>query len=517
MNNSIHSVTQKKIVILAGKKSHGPENNGIHDYPAQAKLLHYSLLNSEISKQITINRIENDAWEEELINEADCIVIISDGRDGDLPYAEASHLANVNRKQQIKTALSRGAGLVPIHFATFACEKDMEMALEWQGACFQWEKDGQRNWHSKITWIKGLWEFSTPTHPIVNGVKPTAFREEYYHKLRFHKNSIPLIKVAALPGENESDKTIAWAVERENGGRSFGTTMGHSLDSLRHNDLRTLLLNGICWAAGIQIPKEGICSVFKEREEVNQFLMNTPPKKKIRVNILAGNANHKWHNWPETTGALMRAYCEDPRISTKIFTDPKDLLSNLEKCDVLVLNWCNWEDPIGLSEDIKSEIQTFVTNGGGVFIHHFANGAFHPSLPGAETSDWPWYRTLVKRVWEHREIHPGKSNHDRFRTFEIKPCSNHPLVAGMPICEIEDELYWRQHGTECIPALIEAKSEETGSMEPLVWAYEIGNARIVQSLLGHSEKTYQVAPMRALMRRIVAWCAKRELHGSMQG
>lgn len=117
--------------------------------------------------------------------------------------------------------------------------------------------------------------------------------------------------------------------------------------------------------------------------------------------------------------------------------------------------------------------------------------------------------TLVRRVWEHRALPPGCSGHDAYGTFEVRPRSMHPLVAGLPACTVEDELYWRQHGTEPIEPLLVATSDQTGAEEPLAWEYEVGNGRVVQSLLGHSAATYDAAPMRAFVRRIVAWCARR--------
>ena len=517
MNIYDSNTKKKSIVILAGKKSHGPDDNGVHDYPAQARLLHYCLLKSSIADQISITRAENDKWPEAEISRADCLVIISDGRDGDLPFAEASHLSSLARINLIKEVVARGAGIVPIHFATFASENDIEMAKQWQGACFQWERNSKRDWFSKITWAKGMLDHAIPEHQILNGVEDSPFLEEYYHKLSFHPKSIPLIKVRALPGENDTEKIVAWAIDRETGGHSFGTTMMHSLDSLRHNGLRTLILNGIAWSAGISIPKDGIKVSFAEREIVNAELFKTTPLGAIKVVVLAGNAAHRWHNWPETTAALLRAWGDDTRISAKVFTDPTDLENGLSNCDVLVLNWCNWEDSAGMPEKAKLSIQNFVARGGGVFIHHFANGACHASLPKAAESDWPWYRTLVRRVWEHRDIAPGQSRHDNFRSFEVKACSNDPLVAGMPSFTIEDELYWKQHGTEPVNVLMKAKSEITGAEEPLVWSYEIGKSRVVQSLLGHSAATYSAPAMRAFVRRVVAWCANRALHGKMDG
>ena len=47
----------------------------------------------------------------------------------------------------VDAAVARGMGVVPVHFATFAAERDLECALRWQGAAFQWEQNGKRDWY----------------------------------------------------------------------------------------------------------------------------------------------------------------------------------------------------------------------------------------------------------------------------------------------------------------------------------------------------------------------------------
>jgi len=506
----------RRIVILAGQKSHGPDDNGIHDYPAQARLLEDALRRSSLSAQLAIVRAENDTWPTEAISEADCILVISDGRDGDLPCAEASHISSPERIAAVEAVVACGAGLVAVHFATFAAARDLERVLRWQGAAFQWEQGGKREWYSRITWAAGVFDLLAEAHPVLRGVAASRLHEEYYHRLALHPDAVPLVAVRALPGAT-CEQTVAWALERTTGGRGFGTTMAHSLDSLRHDGLRTLLLNGIVWAAGAAVPADGMQVSFAEREEVNHRLGLGPAPAPIRVAVLAGNNAHRWHNWPETTAALLRAWGDDPRITARVYTDPADLETALADRDVLVLNWCNWQDPVGLSDATRVAIQAFTARGGGVFVHHFANGACHASLPGAGVSDWPWYRTLVRRVWEHRNIAPGASAHDHFGRIEVRAKGGHPLVAGLPACTIEDELYWRQHGTQPIEPLLVATSHETGVEEPLAWAYQVGAGRVVQSLLGHSAKTYDAGAMRAFARRAVAWCACRAIHGPGDG
>lgn len=503
----------RRIVIVAGRKSHGPDDNGVHDYPAQARLLQWALQTS-CGDTVAITRAEDDAWPSAAIAAADALVIISDGRDGDQPSAEASHLASPERIAEVESAVARGLGVVAIHFATFAAERDAERVLRWQGAHFAWEKDGKREWSSRITWATGVLDHATSCHAVLRGVSGPPLREEFYHALTFHPQAVPLVRIRALPGAQDIERTVAWAIERPDGGRGFGTSMVHSLDSLRHDGLRTLVLNGIAWSARLEIPKGGLQAPFAEREEIAVDLAISPALGPIRVVVLAGNAAHRWHNWPETTGALLRAWSEDPRISARVSTDPMDLVTGLNDRDVLVLNWVNWEDPVGLVPAVRGAIESFVARGGGVFIHHFANGACHASLPQAAASDWPWYRTLVRRIWDHRVTDGYASTHDRFRSFTVRVAqSDHPLVAGLNDFTVEDELYWRQRGEEPIQPLLIARSEESGADEPLAWTYDVGAGRVVQSLLGHSAKSYDPPAMRAFARRAVAWCARRALHG----
>lgn len=522
MNNlGAKDTTNRKrhIVLIAGKKSHGPDDNGIHDYPAQARLMHDCLLRSTLADQLMVTRLENDDWQSDIIETADCLVVIGDGRDGDLPYDEASHFSTPKRIAQVQTLVERGMGVIPVHFATFACEKDMPKALAWQGGLFHWEHNGKRDRKSRITWATGIFDHMHTRHPILNGVDCSRLTEEFYHQMAFAPDVTALINVRALPCDSgdELDQTVAWCIQRPDGGRGFGTTMGHSLDIFRHDGLRTLLLNGMTWAAGLEVPVDGLQVDFAERENVNHRLGVGEESLPIRVVMLSGNNAHRWHNWPETTGALLRAFGDDDRIRTRVYTDPDDLLGGLTDCDVLVLNWCNWEDAVGLSEQVKQTIEDYTKRGGGVFVHHFANGACHASLPRTDgLSDWPWYRTLVQRVWEHRQIAPGRSSHDRYGKFVVHPQGRHPLVAGLPSFEVEDELYWRQHGQESIDEpLLMATSNVTGAVEPLAWAYQVNQSRVVQSLLGHSAATYASPVASAFVRRVIAWCAKRAIHGTL--
>jgi hypothetical protein len=74
----------KKIVLLAGPKSHGPVGNGVHDYGWSARLLRMMLETSNVKEKVRVE-VYLDGWPRnpKTLEDADTIVVISDGRDGD--------------------------------------------------------------------------------------------------------------------------------------------------------------------------------------------------------------------------------------------------------------------------------------------------------------------------------------------------------------------------------------------------------------------------------------------------
>jgi type 1 glutamine amidotransferase len=271
---------RKKIVLIAGKKSHGPEGNGIHDYPWSVKLLKVLLDRSNVRDKVQVE-MHFDGWpkDERTLEDADTVMIISDGRDGDL-YEEAPHLASPERVAAVERLTQRGCGLVTFHFSTFAPEKFREQVLRWTGGYFQWETNDRKKWYSAITTLEADVALPTPGHHIVRGVKPFRMNEEFYHNLRFvpgDKSVTPLLAVPALTGREPDGRWVAWARQGENGGRGFGTTCGHFYDNWKNDDFRKLVLNGIAWTAHVEVPRGGVESAYVGREVITAALEHAAP------------------------------------------------------------------------------------------------------------------------------------------------------------------------------------------------------------------------------------------------
>ncbi len=270
----------RKIVLIAGQKSHGPEGNRIHDYPWSVKLLKVMFENSNVKDQVQVE-FYRDGWpkDQRSLESADTIVVISDGRDGD-KYSEAPYLESDDRVVFVARQMKRGCGFVTFHFSTFAPDKYGDQVLNWTGGYFDWETDGKRQWYSAITTMETNVAILSPEHPVCRGVRPFTMKEEFYYNIRFapgDRRLTPLLAVPGLPGHEPDGRVVAWAREREGGGRGFGTTCGHYYDNWQNDDFRKIILNAIAWTAHVEIPKTGVQAAYYEHEQIEHELAKRGP------------------------------------------------------------------------------------------------------------------------------------------------------------------------------------------------------------------------------------------------
>jgi type 1 glutamine amidotransferase len=272
----------KKIVLIAGKKSHGPVGNGIHDYGWSARLLKVLLDSSNIKTKMRVE-YHLDGWprDPKTLDDADTIMVISDGRDGD-KYDEAPHLASKERVEYFDGLMKKGCGFLTFHFSTFAPNQYASKILDWSGGYFQWETEGKKKWYSAITTTDAEVTLGIPDHPISRGLLQFKMREEFYYNIRFKPKDDslkPILVVPGLKGRDPDGNVVAWARIRNNGGRGFGTTCGHFYDNWKNDSFRKMMLNAIAWTAKIDVPKEGVEARFFTHDEIDKVLGPLPDSK----------------------------------------------------------------------------------------------------------------------------------------------------------------------------------------------------------------------------------------------
>jgi type 1 glutamine amidotransferase len=265
---------EKKILLLAGSASHG---SGQHEFNAGCQLLKKCLdavpgIKTEIHK---------NGWpaDEKAFEGADAIFIYCDGGGGH-PFHRPE------RREVIGKLMKRGVGLGCAHYAVEVPKGPTGDAfLEWIGGYFEPHWSVNPHWDANFK--------SLPEHPITRGVKPFKINDEWYYHMRFREGMKGVTPILTdLPPENTLSRQdgphsgnpavreaikrgepqhVMWAAEREDGGRGFGFTGGHSHKNWGDDNFRKIVLNAILWSAKAEVPANGVESKVTE-EDLKQHL-----------------------------------------------------------------------------------------------------------------------------------------------------------------------------------------------------------------------------------------------------
>jgi len=263
---------RKKIVLIAGPRSHG---YGYHEHNAGCLLLAKCL--NEAMPNIYATVYQN-GWPKDptALDNADEVAVYCDGGGG---HVVMRHLEEMDRLAK------NGVGVAMLHYAVEVPKgKPGNYMLDWTGGYFE------TFWSVNPTWEAKFTDF--PNHPVTRGVKPFSIRDEWYYHMRFRENMEKVTPVlSAIPpdrtrnrpdGPHSGNPTVrarkgmpehlGWVYERPDGGRGFGFTGGHDQINWAHNDFRKIVLNGLVWAAGAEVPPNGVSS-------------ETPTTEQLRANL----------------------------------------------------------------------------------------------------------------------------------------------------------------------------------------------------------------------------------------
>ena len=246
-----------RIVFLAGRPSHG---YGSHENYAGCKLLAMSLESAMDNVEVQVHRTD---WPDDSAFEgASAIVMYSDGG--------RRHPVN-QHLEQIDALAKQGVGIVCIHYAVeVPIGRSGEKFLEWIGGYFETDWSVNPHWRAEFTEL--------PEHPTTRGVQPFSAQDEWYYHMRFREDMQGVTPIlSAIPPASTLERKdgphsgnphvrakagqpqhVAWATERADGGRGFGFTGGHFHWNWGDANFRKVMLNGIAWSAGLEIPEDGV-------------------------------------------------------------------------------------------------------------------------------------------------------------------------------------------------------------------------------------------------------------------
>ena len=246
-----------RVLIIVGPSNHAP---GSHEVAAGGRLMKHCLENMTNLPGVKADVVE--AWPEKALRDAaSTVVFIGD-------TFPASRLPNAAQNlADLDAMMKRGCGIVCVHYATGLLGKDVTAEgdhplLLWLGGYFANRSCPHHESFAKVFPAATITP-AAPAHPIARGWREFTLRDEPYYNNFFGRGNVMAPNVTALatsmlPPDAPKRETVAWCVERDDGGRGFGIVMPHFYKNWRVEDLRRFILNGIVWSAKLDVPEGGV-------------------------------------------------------------------------------------------------------------------------------------------------------------------------------------------------------------------------------------------------------------------
>lgn len=247
----------RTVVLIGGAKSE--KAAGLHDYPNGIRALKRILESSPDARGRLRVEAYPDGWPADpaLLDKAAAVVWYFDGQ-------QAHPLRDPARRAVFEAAMRRGVGVVALHQASTVPADDDLGLPRWLGAARYGTFDRTTQWAELAP--------ATPGHPASRGVRPFAYRDEFYPTFRFAAGGgkvVPILKTELHPQFRDGRAVledvaepglVAWAFERDGGGRSFVFSGAHYLHTLDQPEARRMVLDAIFWTAGMRVPATGVRS-----------------------------------------------------------------------------------------------------------------------------------------------------------------------------------------------------------------------------------------------------------------
>ena len=258
---------KKRIVLVAGDTAK-VDVMGHHDYLAGCKCLDALLRETEGVETVRVN----DGWpaDTHVFDGANSLVFYTDGA------GKQAFLKSPDRVATMQALADAGVGLVMIHQAVDFPKEFAKQGEAWLGGIYLQGKSSRGHWPSK--------HIEFPSHPITRGVTAWQINDGWLNGLQFvdkMQGITPLVWSGKDYEESRAGldpQIVAWAFERPAGGRSFSFTGldAHSAWDLK--GIRQLMVNGVLWSAGVEIPSKGApCEI--EKAELQAMQTPREPKK----------------------------------------------------------------------------------------------------------------------------------------------------------------------------------------------------------------------------------------------
>jgi hypothetical protein len=252
----------------------------------------------------------------------------------------------------------------------------------------------------------------------------------------------------------------------------------------------------------------------------------------VRVLIVDGLSNHDW----KLTTALIRGILEPTGLfAVAVSTAPPTRESaewatwrpRFSDYDVVIQTYNDLGGGAPWPRQVQEAFETFVRNGGGVYVWHGGNNAF---------PDWPAYNQMLGLGWRKKDFGWALSVSDDGRVTRIPAGEgpdtghgarldtlvhrrgDHAIHAGLPRAWMTPDIevyYYARGPADGVEVLSYGFDPRTKMNWPLEWTVTYGKGRVYTSTFGHvwagdtQPARMRCAGLQTVVVRALQWLARR--------
>lgn len=241
-----HVLQPAEVLLVAGELT-VPDRVGHHDYVAAA-----ALLAALVQKTTGVSAaVAHNGWpaSPQAFDSIRTLVFYGGGgRKHALVASEA-------RRRKMQELVTDGVGLVMIHQAVRYPPNLADQVIPWLGGVHISGKSGRGHWPTEHR--------DFPEHPVTRGVQPWVSTDGWMNEIRFAAGMTGITPLLWSSREHRGSSRggdaaiVSWAYERPSGGRAFCFTGLDAHATWSIAGVRQLVVNGILWSAGREIPEGG--------------------------------------------------------------------------------------------------------------------------------------------------------------------------------------------------------------------------------------------------------------------
>jgi hypothetical protein len=258
------------IVLVAGTVK-GADTIGHHDYRAGCRLTGFLL---EQTPGVRVTTVD-DGWPQDdaVFESARALVFYTGGLD------KHAFLQSAQRIERLQRSIDNGVGVVMIHQAVRYPHALAARATSWIGGVHLPGRSRRGHWHTHHT--------DFPSHAVTRGVQPWRIIDGWLNHIQFVDGMhgvTPLLWSSRKHGGSSTGgaaDVVSWTYDRPAGGRSFCFTGLDAHAAWSVPGVRQLVVNGILWSAGVDVPAEGAPCATDEATSQSYLTPRTPKRSPI--------------------------------------------------------------------------------------------------------------------------------------------------------------------------------------------------------------------------------------------